>query len=82
MPARYTEEAVLRQLAEALEIDPRSLGKETMSRDVEGWDSLGTMNILFWLNAEFGIKLDPNETGRVQSVRGILDLLAGAGKLS
>ena len=78
----YSEETVMQKLAEALGVDQGCLQKDTTSLDVEAWDSLGTMNILSWLDSEFGIKLSPNETIKLQSVRSILDLLSAAGKLS
>jgi len=77
-----SEETVTRRLAEALEIDPRSIRRGTTSKDVEAWDSVGTMNILLWLNTEFGINLNPNETEKLQSVESILGLLRAAGKIS
>ena len=72
----------MRGLAQTLAVDPDVIDKETTARDVLAWDSVGTMNLLFWLNAEFGIELEPNETSKLQSVRDILDLLSTAGKLS
>lgn len=72
----------MRKLAEALAVDPDAIDKDTTARDLLAWDSVGTMNVLFWLNAEFGVELGPNETSKLQSVRDILDLLSAAGKLS
>lgn len=82
MPEMLSEEEVMRKLAEALEVDPSAIEKHTTSRDLLAWDSVGTMNVLYWLNTEFGVGLSPNETSKLQSVQGILDLLSAAGKLS
>jgi acyl carrier protein len=82
MPELCSEEEVMRKLADVLAVDPEAIERDTTSRDLIAWDSMGTMNVLFWLNAEFGIELGPNETTKLQSVRDILDLLSAAGKLS
>ena len=72
----------MRGLAVALQVDPRAIERSTTSRDLATWDSMVSMNVLYWLNAEFEIDLDPSDTTKLQSVRGILDLLSAAGTLS
>jgi acyl carrier protein len=82
MPEMCSKEEVMRKLAEVLAVDPEAIEKDTTSRDLIAWDSMGTMNVLYWLNTEFEVHLNPSETSKVQSVQGILDLLSAAGKLS
>ena len=72
----------MRGLATVLAVDPDVITADTTSRDIGAWDSVGTMDVLFWLSTEFEIDLDPGETSMLQSVRGILDLLSAAGKVS
>jgi acyl carrier protein len=73
------EEQVMSKVAEALKVDPAQITPGTTSNDLEAWDSMGTMSILFALTNHFGITLQPNETGRLQSVRSILELVRNAG---
>jgi len=72
----------MRGLAAVLAVDPDVITADTTSRDITAWDSVGTMDVLFWLSTEFEIDLDPGETSMLQSVRGILELLSAAGKIS
>ena len=76
-----SEEEFMHDLAQVLEVDPSAIQKHTTARDLEAWDSIGIMNVLYWLNTEFGVELGPSDTTKLQSVRDILDLLSAAGKL-
>lgn len=76
-----SEIEVLRRLAEALGVEPGSIRPETKATDVENWDSMGTMAIVLMLAEEFGIVLEPSETGRLQSVESVLQLLRDAGHM-
>ena len=78
----HSEEEVMHKLAEVLKVDPSAIQKHTTAQDVEVWDSMGTMQVVYWLNTEFGIEFDPSDMIKLQSVRGILDLLSAAGKLA
>jgi len=76
------EEQVIGKIAEALEVDPSQITPSTTADDLEAWDSMGTMAILFTLTNDFGLNLQPNETGRLHSVQSIIDLVKSAGKSS
>jgi acyl carrier protein len=39
------------------------LSDETTAGDVPGWDSLANINLLFAIEQEFGVALDPEEFG-------------------
>jgi len=54
-----SQQELMNKLAKVLEVDPRRIQAHTTSRDLEAWDSLGTMNVLYWVNSEFGIELGP-----------------------
>lgn len=69
-------------LAELLNVDPSAIQKHTTADDLEAWDSMGTMQVAYWLNTEFGVEFSPSDTTKLQSVRSILDLLSAAGKLT
>lgn len=72
---------VINSIAAALQISPHELTADSTAQTVENWDSMGTMNILLSLEADFGLRLPPGQTNRLQSVRGIVELLREAGKL-
>lgn len=76
------EEQVMSKIAEVLEVDPAMITPETTAADIESWDSMGTMGILFALSNNFGITLQPHETSKLQSVRSILELIKSAGPSS
>ncbi|MFQ5490735.1 MAG: acyl carrier protein [Phycisphaerae bacterium] len=71
------EEQVMEKIAEALGVPRAEIGPDTQAQDVEAWDSMGTMSILFALTSDFGVTLDANETGKLQSVPSILELVRG-----
>jgi acyl carrier protein len=73
---------LLRQtIAESLGASPGELSMDTKAEDIDTWDSMGTMTILLSLETVFGLRLAPGQTGRLQSVRGIVELLEESGKL-
>jgi acyl carrier protein len=63
-----SEPELIARLADALGVEPGAITRTTTAKDLEAWDSMGTMNILLLLNDEFDIKLAPKETTRLQSV--------------
>lgn len=73
---------VMDLIAATLEVKRPLVSTTTVASELPEWDSLGTMNILLALQREFGLRLAPGETGRLQSVEGVLSLLRDAGKLS
>lgn len=75
-------EKVFNFIASALVVPRDKLTAETTSKDLADWDSIGAMNILVNLEKEYGVKLPPGATSKLQSVRGIAELLKEAGKLS
>lgn len=77
----YSEEEVLQKLAETLMVDRERLTRETTAEDLATWDSMGTMKIVFMLDQAFGVALETDQASQVQSVKSILSLLHGAGKL-
>ena len=72
---------VLESIASALQVSPEELTEASTSESIENWDSMGTMNILLSLETDFGLRLSPGQTNRLQSVKGIVELLQEAGKL-
>jgi len=50
---KFSEQDVLSAIESALELDSRSIDTEAVSKDVEGWDSLGHLSILAALDSLF-----------------------------
>ncbi len=70
------EQEVVELIANALEIDAKSLTLESTSNDVEEWDSLGHLAILRDLDKFYGGKIAGiKEMAQVDSVGKILQLL-------
>jgi acyl carrier protein len=44
------------------------LGDETSAEDIEGWDSLAHINLMFSVENEFGIQFLGNEFARFENV--------------
>lgn len=74
------EETVIEKVAEVLELEPGVLGPESASNEIEAWDSMGAMQILFLLQSEFGIELGPNQMEELTSIPKILALLRRNGE--
>jgi acyl carrier protein len=72
---------VIQSVAVALQIPPEELTEDSNAESIENWDSMGTMNILLGLESDFGLRLSPGQTNRLQSITGIMELLQEAGKL-
>ena len=69
------DERVMQIIADTLFVDRAEIMPDTKADDVVAWDSMGKMTILFALTDEFGVALDPNETDKLDSVRGIMNLV-------
>ena len=69
------DERVMQTIADTLSVDRADIMPDTKADDVVAWDSMGKMSILFALTDEFGVALGPNETDKLDSVRGIVDLV-------
>ncbi len=68
-------ERVMQTIADALFVDRADITPDTKAADLVAWDSMGKMSILFVLTDEFGVALGPNETDKLDSVRGIMNLV-------
>lgn len=67
------EEKVLEILKNVFELDTVD---ETCSQSTcEKWDSLGQLNLVVELQAEFGVSLEPEEIGKMQSYKDVIEIL-------
>ena len=56
------EERVRGVLAEVFGLDPGSIGADTSTDTVDGWDSLHHLTVVLSLEEEFDIQFDDEET--------------------
>lgn len=60
-------------------VDPATLDDSTPSGGVEGWDSLGHVNLVLELESTYGISLSPDAALRMKSVGSIKEVLQAHG---
>ena len=74
--ARIDEAALIAGIAESLEVDGESVTIDTVSSDLEEWDSLGHISIMSFLDKTYGdITERVPDFASATSVREVLDLL-------
>jgi acyl carrier protein len=69
-------EAIVRDL---LDNDVLSLAPGTKPSDVEGWDSLANVSIIFSIEEEFGVRLGEDVMGGFDTVGDLVALIDSAG---
>jgi acyl carrier protein len=79
---KATEEEVLALIAQALQIDPGYLHPNSSSKDIEGWDSMTTLQLLALFDEQLDLHLSSGEAQKFNSVRSIMSLLRDAGRLA
>lgn len=55
-------------IREVLDDDQLILTDDLQARDVEGWDSLAHINIMFTLESEFDVEFDDEQMSRLRNV--------------
>jgi len=68
-----TETAFIKELAATLSEDASGMNCETALDSLAGWDSMGMVATLGFLDASFGVRLPP---GTIQQCRQVRDLVA------
>ena len=66
---------LIRLIADTLDIEPNTISLNTTAEEIDAWDSMGTMSLQFMLSKEFEIDLAPNQTDKLRSVDGIVELI-------
>ena len=51
------------------------LSTDTSPDDIEGWDSLAQVKLILMIQDEFGIQLEPEEAGGMQTVGNMITVL-------
>lgn len=71
------EEKVLEILKSVLEMD--SIDETCSQATCEKWDSMAHLNLVVELQSEFGISLEPEEIGQMQSFKDVIEMLKTKG---
>ena len=74
-------EDVMRSMETALNVAPHLITSDTKASDIQEWDSMGQLAIIFMLDREYDVKLEPNEAASLDSVEAVLAILRQKGKL-
>lgn len=74
-----TRTAALERIGQMLEIPPSDLREDLTPSEVSTWDSFGHINIVAFLDNEFGVQLTVSEMASVVSLKSILDIIESRG---
>ncbi len=69
-----TNEAI-EWVAEVFEESPENLSEDTQRESLEGWDSLGMLNLMASLDEEFDIVLSDTDVEILISIKDIIGIL-------
>ncbi len=69
------KEDFIKKIAEALYEEETILTYDTILDELDGWDSLGRLEIFALIKEEFGKSIDPESLKNCQKVGDIIDLV-------
>ena len=75
-----TEQDVFDLVSDALAVPRERIHRESSSRDTSEWDSMGILGILTALSRR-GVRIEPEDAAKLQTMEGILAEVRKAGKL-
>ena len=70
-----TEARVIALMARVFQSRPGSIGAESARETVEGWDSLGHMNLCLALEEDFNVRLTDRDVTSMHSVGDIVKVV-------
>jgi acyl carrier protein len=70
-----SNEAMIKLLEEALEVDPGSLKAETLIEDVPEWTSIGWLTVMSVVDEQLGVTLSAREIRNFKTVQDVLRFL-------
>ena len=76
MSAEHIEDQVCRIVAELFNQPAERIAPESSPHSIEGWDSLGHLNLALALEQEFGVTFAPEQIDEMTDVRKIVDIVA------
>lgn len=68
------KEKILEIITDILQVEPGAITEDTMTSDLEEWDSLAQVMIIGEIEAKLSIKISLDEAMEVEGVRDILKL--------
>ena len=74
-----TFEKLQQTIAATLKVAPAKVTETTRDQDLPSWDSLGQVNLIMALEQEFGVYIEVEEFGSLNSVPAILAYLGKQG---
>jgi len=66
---------LFRLLAQCLNTSESDLSVDTVSDDLDSWDSLAVINMAIVLEGEYGVALTAEEVEQLKSVKSIIEIL-------
>lgn len=66
-------------IAATLQVPPAKVTAATRDQDLPAWDSLGQVNLIMALEQEFGVYIEVEDFGSLNSVQAILAYLGTQG---
>lgn len=76
-----TPEEATKWIAELFNEDPDEISVDTLRDDIPEWDSIGVLNLMAELDADFGINLTDQQINSMYTVSDLVDVLKENGKL-
>lgn len=70
-----TEQRVRQAIAAVLGIDADAIESDSSAGNLEGWDSLRQINVIFALEAEFNVQFSDEEVASLSSFRGLCEAI-------
>ena len=65
----FNEDHLKTVIASILDVEPESIGPDSSSDTIAGWDSLKHMNLVIALEEEFGVTIPDDEAANITSYR-------------
>ncbi len=69
------KERLFKIMSTILDINTSLISEDTSMSDIEGWDSLKHMNLIFALEEDFNVKFTDEEIVKMTSVKMLLESL-------
>ena len=74
-----TFEKLQQTISATLKVAPNKITQTTRDQDLPSWDSLGQVNLIMALEQEFGVMIEIEDFGNLNSVPAILEYLGKQG---
>jgi acyl carrier protein len=72
------EQKLIQVVAAALGVQASALRLETAADEVEPWDSLGHINVISEIEAQFGVNIPIEDVGEIHRIEDFLPYLRGS----